>query len=268
MQKYHIKGINPGKTSLILAGIHGNEKCGIEAFKQIIPALSIQNGEVFFVFGNPKAIERNVRFIDENLNRLFKKETLSENNQTYERTLVSKLMEYMKQSDALLDVHASNTPDSKPFIIAENNAKDITKNLPIKITVSGFDELEPGGTDGFMNSLGKIGICVECGYTQDFQSTEVAIETIYAFLESMGHIDTEQKTTKEQVSYHMENLYHTKTNNFRLTKTFSDFEFLKKGTLIGTDGTENVFATKDGYILFARNRDMENAEAFLFGIKK
>lgn len=268
MKIYHLKSKNQGKTSLILVGVHGNEKCGIEAFEKIAPTLSIKNGEVFFIIGNPKAVEKNVRFIDENLNRLFRKEILSENKNTYERTLVPELMKYMQKSDALLDIHASNTPDSEPFIIAESNAKYITKHLPIKIVVSGFDKLEPGGTDGFMNSLGKIGICIECGYTKDQKSTEVAMESIYTFLGLMGHIDTEEKSNEEQVCYQMETLYHTKTDSFKLTKEFKDFEFVEKGTLIGIDGADSILAQKDGFILFARNRDAKGDEAFLFGIKK
>lgn len=268
MEYFYIKGNKSGKTSIILAGVHGNEPCGIEAFSQIIPTLAIEHGEVYFLIGNPKALESNIRFIDENLNRLFKKEVLESPPNTYERSCAQRIIPYLQKADALLDIHASNTPESIPFIIAEPNSIEVTSALPIETIVSGFDELEPGGTDGFMNSLGKIGICVECGYTKDPRTTEVAKESILSFLSSMAHITAKPTTRKTKVTYQMETLYHTKTNSFVLTKEFADFEFIPKGTHIATDGNEKVFSEKDGCILFARNRTAIDAEGFLFGVKK
>ena len=51
-----IEGSNPGPTSVILAGIHGNEPCGIIAFERILPSLKINSGKVIFEIGNPLAI--------------------------------------------------------------------------------------------------------------------------------------------------------------------------------------------------------------------
>lgn len=262
----------PGKTSLIIAGVHGNEKCGIEAFDQLLPSLVIESGTVHFLYGNPGAINKNVRFVDTNLNRLFRDDDKlsQEQKESYEYSQMKRIQEYLLQADALLDIHASNTPDSQPFIIAENNSQEIIDKLPISICVSGFDILEPGGTDGYMNSLGKIGICIECGYTNNQHSTEVAMKSILDFLSAMGHIKnkSENNVEKEKVFYHMDTLYHTHTDSFKLEKEFDDFEPLVQGQIIGYDGDTIVKAEKDGIILFARNRDTIGAEAFLFGEEK
>ncbi len=60
----------PGPTVVILGGVHGNETCGVKA----LPALSqvsLQRGKLILLYGNPLAIEQNVRFVEYNLNRLF-----------------------------------------------------------------------------------------------------------------------------------------------------------------------------------------------------
>jgi succinylglutamate desuccinylase len=264
-----INGIVDGPTSIILAGVHGDEKCGIDAFKKIVPNLRIEKGTVLFGYGNPRAIEKSVRFVDVNLNRMFKDDKyLSDiEKESYEYKRAQFLKKYLSQADALLDVHASNTKDSTPFIICEANALNISQYLPVNLQVSGFDNVEPGGTDYYMNSIGKIGICVECGYIEDPKSTEIAAESIFAFLKARGHIKNDTFPTK-RVHIQIRDLYKTKTNNFTLSKTFKDFEQVVKDQVIGIDGSSEIKAERNGVILFARNRNQVGSEAFLFGEKK
>ncbi|MFH1749826.1 MAG: succinylglutamate desuccinylase/aspartoacylase family protein [bacterium] len=259
-------GQENGSISLIMVGIHGDEACGINALESILPSLSVRRGKVLFVYGNPRAIAKSVRFTEKNLNRMFKAEKLLsiEEKGSYEYQRAEFLKKYLDQADALLDIHASHTPDSKPFIICESSAREIIGHLPLDLVVSGFDKLEPGGSDSYMNNQGKIGICVECGYLGDSKSIMVAEETIMAFLKARGHIDGKLDTiTQEFVQ--MCSIYITKTNDFKLTKKFSDFEQVAAGRIIGTDGELPVTVNENSIILFARNRQKIGEEAFLVG---
>jgi len=264
-----IKGKRTGPVSIVLAGVHGNEKCGVEVFQRILTDMQIENGRVLFGYGNPRAIKSNKRSIETNLNRIFKNNNLLSSNEkmSYEYERAQFLKTYFAQADALLDVHASLTPNSKPFIICEANAKGIVKYLPIGLVVSGFDQVEPGGTDYYMNSIGKIGICAECGYLGDSSSKYAAEKSIFAFLKARGHIKNNLKPRKQ--SYvRIYTLYKTMTNKFTLVKSFNDFEEVSEGQVIGIDGEKEVRTEKSGVILFARNREKIGAEAFLFGEKK
>lgn len=264
-----IEGREDGPTSIILVGVHGDERCGVEALERVLPSLEIERGAVFFGYGNPRAIEVNKRSIDANLNRMFKgdEQLTQEERQSYEYQRAQFLKNYLSKANVLLDIHASSTQDSKPFIICESNAEKIVKYLPIKLIVSGLDKVEPGGTDYYMNSNGKIGICLECGYTKDPQATVVAKESILAFLRACGHISGDLKSTKQ--SYvRMYDLYKTKSKNFTLSSPFSDFEEVLKGQVIGIDGKNEVRVNKDSLILFARNRKQIGEEAFLLGEKR
>lgn len=263
-----IIGKENGPTSIILAGVHGDEICGIKAFEKILPTLQIKKGRVLFGYGNPRGIELGKRLTDTNLNRMFKDEDLlsEKEKSSYEYKRAQFLKKYFSEADALLDVHASNTENSRPFIICEANAKNIAEYLPVDLSVSGFDEIEPGGTDYYMNSIGKIGICIECGYIGDEQATRTAENGILAFLKARGHISNDIPPTK-QSHIKVYNLYLTKTENFILSKQFTDFEPVSKGQLIGHDGDSEIRADRDGFILFARNRQQIGAEAFLLAEK-
>ncbi len=264
-----IIGKKKGPTSIILAGIHGDEKCGVKALEKILPNLKIERGRVFFGYGNPSAIKANKRFIEANLNRMFKSNDLlsKDDTKSYEYQRAQFLKSYLNQTDALLDIHASFTPNSKPFVICEANARGIIEYLPINLIVSGFDKVEPGGTDYYMNSINKIGVCVECGYLNNPESIKTAEKSIFAFLKARGHI-LNNLTPKKQSYIRIYNLYLTKTDNFTLAKTFYDFEEISKNQIIGKDGEEEVIAEKDGVILFAQNQKLIGEEAFLFGEKK
>ena len=262
-------GKEKGPTSIILAGVHGDERCGIDALEKILPTILIEKGIVLFGYGNPRAIEANKRFTESNLNRLFKDDDLlleTERN-SYEYKRAQFLKKYLNQADALLDIHANLTLNSKPFLICEVNAKEIVERLPIDLVVSGFDHIQPGGTDYYMNSIGKIGICVECGYLNDPQSTQIAEKNIFAFLKARGHIKNSLKP-QSQSHVRIYDSYKVKTNRFTLVKTFNDFEEILKGQTIGIDGGEKVKAERRCVILFARNREQIGDEAFLLGEKK
>jgi succinylglutamate desuccinylase len=260
-----IVGDKTGETSVIVVGVHGNESCGVDALEALLPSLTIKKGRVIFLYGNPNAIEQKVRFIDANLNRLFRhEESLSLIEKTsYEYIRMTVLKKYLDQSSAVLDIHASLTPESPFFIIAEASSKDIVKYLPAKRVISGFDTVQPGGVDYYMNSHGKKGICVECGYFKADSSVENAKKCIEAFLIVRGHIEGDT-LCHTQTNMNLDFMYQTQSDSFKLKKNFADFEHLSKGEIIGIDGEENICAPYEGFVLFARERFRAREEAFLF----
>jgi predicted deacylase len=197
---------------------------------------------------------------------MFKSDALlsKEERNSYEYDRAQYLKQHLRSANALLDIHASNTPESRPFLICEQNAYGIANELPIDLIVSGFDVLQPGGTDCYMNAHGKIGMCVECGYAKDPDGLNIAEEYLFSFLIAQGNLLGSTKKRK-QSHIQMKSMYLTKTDRFSLVKDFDDFEKVKAGQIIGTDGDEMITAPSDAIILFARNRDKISEEAFLLG---
>ncbi len=263
-----LEGEEDGPTSVVLVGVHGDEVCGVRALDALLPVLKIEKGTVWFGYGNPRAIERGVRYTEQNLNRMFKDDaalSLKE-RMSYEYDRAQYLKEYLDRAGALLDVHASFTPDSKPFLICEPNATGIAECLPVDMVVSGFDAIQPGGTDYYMNKIGKTGICIECGYLGDPASTQRACDGIIAFLKARGHLLNDIQPQAQSI-IRMKEMYLTKTDSFGLARQFLDFEEIFGGEVIGIDGLEKIRAGSNGFMLFARDRNQKGDEAFLFGEK-
>lgn len=262
------KGKLPGKTSVIIAGIHGNEVCGVEAFKLLLPTLKIQRGTVHFIYGNPNAIKLGYRYTDGDLNRLFRSDGnfSNEERNSYEYHRSREILPYLDSADVLLDIHASNTEDSIPFFICENIAFPIIQEMGIETVVSGFDSLQPGGSDYYMNSRNAIGICLECGYVKDPRSTDIAVRGIQEFLVAQNHLEpSEDMTFDDKRYFEMKYMHLTKTDNFTPEKKFRDFEKVEKEQVIGRDGSEEIYAPDNGIVMFVRDGDGINQEAFLWG---
>jgi succinylglutamate desuccinylase len=247
-------------------GVHGDERFGVAVVKALIPALRIRSGTVVILPGNPRAIRKNVRYTETNLNRLFKANVPTHQKRSYEWRRAQILKKYLDSADVLLDIHGSFTPRSLPFLICEQSGFNLAGQLPFPMVVSGFDDNQPGGTDCYMNRIGKIGICAECGYLGDPEAKNIAKKTILAFLSARGHIRARKTSRRKQQRKQIEYMYLTKTSRFKLAKAFKDFEPIKKAQLIGKDGDEEIRSKKAGFVLFARDGLPANDEAYLFGV--
>lgn len=248
-----------GNKICILGGVHGDEIAGIDAIKTIVKNFQIDNGEVYFILCNDKAIKKGKRFVEENLNRCFIKNKISTNS--YEEKLANELKQIISQFDICLDIHNSTSKNTEPFIICEDNAYDLIDSINIQKVVSNFDSLEPGGTDYFMNSINKIGICVECGYLTDQNSIKLAEEIIINFLKKVDNIKKSFKNFNNKEYFFLEKVYIPEIN-FVLEKEFKDFEKIKSNQIIGYDDNK-VISHYQGIILFAHNINNNYEEAFL-----
>ena len=68
-----ISSRNPGAHVVIVGGTHGNEPGGVKAIVQLHRAfrngeITLKQGKISFLIGNPKAYEKDVRYIDSDLN--------------------------------------------------------------------------------------------------------------------------------------------------------------------------------------------------------
>ncbi|MBI4919250.1 succinylglutamate desuccinylase/aspartoacylase family protein [archaeon] len=256
-------GKESGKTVAVMAGVHGNEVCGINAFNKLIPSLKLDKGKAIFIYANLEAIKQNKRFVECNLNRCFLKKQPRDVKDTLEGKTAVQIMKRLDQVDALLDVHASNSVDSVPFVIGEKITWEYSKVMPFKIISFNWAEFEKGATDEYMNDQGKAGICIECGYVLDPKGQERAETSILNFLKKAGLIKGDVKETKDQKIFKIVDLYKNKNESFKKARDFADFEYLNKKTLIGYEGKKEVFAEKGSHIIFVRDRQELNQECFV-----
>lgn len=262
---FKFTGARPGPTIGVVVGVHGNERAGIRAMDEILRRkLHVLRGVVYILYGNPRAIQRQVRFTDENLNRCFQMRT--KRRASYEYKRAQELKPILRACDVVLDVHSTGIKNSKAFIIAEKNSAGITRYLPVPIICSGFDRIEPGGVDYYMNKRGKIGMCIETGYLDSRQSYRIAWKGIMDFLKVMGTLSGKVARVRQQ-SMCAYFLYRSKTTKFTLAHPFGNFDIVKAQEPIGYDGDELIVADKKSHIIFAHNRNKKGDECFILAEK-
>jgi hypothetical protein len=101
---YHIKGAKPGKTLLIIGGMH-NEPGGYVT-ADLFADMQLQQGNLIVVpRANMPAIVSNKRGINGDMNRNFSGARIDSHSHLYEEKVVAVLKELIAKSDVLLNLH-------------------------------------------------------------------------------------------------------------------------------------------------------------------
>jgi len=259
-----ITGPEPGPTLAIFAGMHGNETVGVLALEEVLPQLKLSRGTLHVAYANVPALEQGVRMIKKNLNRCF---ITGNDGDTYEDERARQLMTVLDECDALLDLHAFNEDAGDPFIICEESAFDVAAKLEPEIISTGWAKAEPGGTDGYMHLLGKVGICVECGpLSQADKYKPFAIQTIKQLLKVYEIIDEEVRlaTNTKRIIQAYKTVRRT-AKDFELDPTLRSFQLLNEGQIIGSQRGKEYLAQRGDYIIFPRPQAAIGGEAFILG---
>ncbi len=202
-----------GKTIAIIGGIHGNEPAGIQVIK-LLQKIKPLTGQLHLIYGNPEAIKQKVRFTEENLNRAFHNRT----GKKYEHVRAREIRKVLKTCDAVLDIHSyrSTWGIKKPLIICEEGSIETAKLLGIKTISYNWKQFHKGSTDHYMDKIGKIGICIECGPNENKESYKIGIEVAERFLVIFGIINKKHKPKK--IKHHIVKLKKDPTDeNNKLT---------------------------------------------------
>ena len=184
---------------LVLAGIHGNEPCGVEAIKLILQKKKLFSGNnanveseellqdekwtdelemlldsltIEFMVGNPTALSQNRRFIKRNLNRLFDIDTLCDSELAdqegyrYELHRARLITESIRHADFVLDIHSCSS-DVGSFALPSSLdlSECLAEHLPVKYVVESLVHacLDGGTTLDAALWFDVPGVCVECG---------------------------------------------------------------------------------------------------------
>lgn len=166
----------------IIGSLHGDEPCGKESIERFLNSDYGLNKSVKFIIANEKALDRNVRFVDVDLNRNFPGDIESE---LHEEKLAAKIMEEV-QGLKVLDIHSTRSyPEPFATMSAMNQTtKNLCRSAGVENAVY-FPE-----SNGTLN--GQVdGILVEAGHQGTDQAIENAYTTIINFLAAEGVIDEE-----------------------------------------------------------------------------
>lgn len=245
-----------------MAWVHGNERSWILLLEELADTIKIVQGKVHLILrANPRAIEQNIRQTEKNMNRSFHN---IPQGSAYEDIRAQELLPFLRESDVLLDIHNTlNTENSIPFLISEHANMD--QYFPVDTVVSGLDALHPGGSDGYMNSIGKVGLCIESGSIYDPRGTEIARDSVLNFLRATGVIEWNPVENKNQTKYHLDTIIKAKSTNLQFVKKWLDFERVSQGEIVAYDDGVPILAPYDGVIVFTYEPKQIGDEVCVFG---
>lgn len=122
---------------LVIGGMHGNEPLGINLVK-MLRNTPIKNVDA--IFANEQAIEANVRFTKQDLNRSFPG---SPRSKTYETNRAAELVELTKSYDVVLDFHNTHCPNNDCSFVGEcakQKTYDVSRLLGLnRVIVADYD---------------------------------------------------------------------------------------------------------------------------------
>lgn len=164
----------------VVAGIHGDEPGGIEAVEEFREAGPDVERPVQFVVANEAAVERGVRYIDEDLNRAFPGD---QDADTHEGRLAAGLQEALADR-LVLSLHSTQSYPEPFAIVAalddDERFRSITSRLPVEAVV----EAGPFTAGRLVSVMPTIE--VECGLQRSSAAAVNASLVVDAFLRATG----------------------------------------------------------------------------------
>ncbi len=125
------------KNILFIVCTHGNEAAPLGVLEDVIKKYGENSfyKNCDYVIGNPKALEKNIRFTETDLNRIYPGNSVSE---LYEERRAAELLAYAKQFRFVIDLHTT-TADSGIFTLVtkgtNSNNELASKLFPKKIVI-------------------------------------------------------------------------------------------------------------------------------------
>lgn len=185
-----------GPSVLIVGGTHGNEPCGVEAIVQWHKLLKqrpelLLSGDVHFLLGNPKAFEKDVRYVDHDLNRSFSRLYSSQQVESRRSQEISSFIKSFREIEAVIDLHSVSKGNSQMLIYSreQKNILPFMVNLtPLNIHLSYMRSHIPGLLIDECQTKAKRSLAIECGNHVDPHASKVASFHIYRLLNVLGMI--------------------------------------------------------------------------------
>jgi len=260
-----------GPHLMVSAIVHGNELCGAIALdwlfhQQVRPragslSLAFMNVAAFARFD--KVQPNASRFVDEDFNRLWSRETLDGHRDSCELRRARKVRPLLDEVDVLLDIHSMQQGNSALTLcgpLEKGRTLALALGSPAYVVSDAGHAAGRRMRDyaGFADRAGsKTALLVECGRHWEKSSVDVARDQCVRFLNQHGMLDS------EFVREHLQTRFDTvqrvievtgpvtiKTDAFRFTEDFSGLEVIPEaGTLIGFDGVEEVRTPYDDCVL-------------------
>jgi len=270
-----------------IGGVHGNEPAGVLALERLFDMLEEEprinpgfsfKGDLLALRGNLAALAAGVRFIDADLNRIWRPlddgpEMIltSEDRELHELlTAIETAVEEAPLSElVLLDLHTT-TATGGIFAITGDDIPSLSLAAEMAVPViKGMLSGLQGTTlhyfrgDHFATNLPVRAVSFEAGSHHDPHSVDLSLAATVNLLRALGcvregDVSTFHDDRLRQSSSHLPRLTelayihhipHDGSDGFRMRSGFRNFQPVEKGEFIATDNNGKITVPVDGYLL-------------------
>ena len=272
-----IKGVNTSPTIIVLAGIHGNETAGVHAVKNLLSKVESQaiafNGNLHVLSGNLNALEKNCRYEEEDLNRLWTEEHIAYINSSQngfnadvkeQIAIYESIKTIINNNEGpfyFLDLHTTSSI-TEPFITISDslNNRKFSSNFSIPI-VLGIEEYLDGPLLTYINEFGHVALGFEGGQHDDIQSVINCEAFLWMSLVISGCLDKDKVENYDKYeqtlvsSKHKNDFYEidyryliSEEEDFKMNRGFVNFDDISKNQLLATSNSKEIRANMRGEI--------------------
>ena len=268
---WQVAGDMEGPHIVVLGGVHGDEKTGIEVIKKMHDLFSnedmkVDKGKLTLILGNEEAIAVGKRgtTAEYNLNRMFSDEHLAGPAlDFYESRRAHELAPILKSADISLDIHSTSVP-TVPFLPCAYTPRHekVYRRFDARIVLTDPDFVLGGQrstTDEYVDYCGGIGICFETGWANDTSRLQAVMKGLLNILADQGLVTLANPIEPSDPSYRVYRITRKISlteKGFRYATGFpNSFQEVRKGELMGHHGDKPEIAEEDGVIAFPRASD-------------
>jgi succinylglutamate desuccinylase len=274
-------GEREGPLVIVLAGMHGNELAGVAAVEKVLDKLEQSAGpfagKVLAIRANLAALEQEMRYIDEDMNRIWFPSIIEQIRSTPEHAIesserleIKRLLRILDQVEnetsyptILADIHTCSAEGSM-FTLPNRSPDEI--ELLTKIyapMVLGIGESLRGTALKYYHGQGLLSFALEGGQHQNNLTADNITASLMVLLEAAGCIERASYPDIEDFRAHLkkqtqklpvktELVYQhiiEEGDDFRMRPDYRNFQPIKKGEWLASDQDGKIVAQCDGYIL-------------------
>lgn len=254
-----IQAEGQGPQVVVFGGVHGDEVSGVLAIEKILfdfvsGTRILRKGTLILARGNEEALAQRTRYVRYNLNRLYRdRYEKNIDSNSYEFRRAQELKTLLKKCDYFLDLHSAPIAQ-EPFIVTERKSTKIFAQLGIPRIITGWTKFSNSsiGGDGesYAYSHHAIAATLEAGSHFDWNSIDVAYESVLTFLSIVGMV-VHGPTRRERRSeiFDMYDVQIKMSEDFHYTNAVKNFQYIRKGEPYAFQDGRPLIAKRSTYLL-------------------
>jgi succinylglutamate desuccinylase len=259
-----------GPHVVMFSGVHGDEVSGMHALEKLffdlfVGTRTLRRGVLTLARCNEHAIVAERRYIEHNLNRLFRDDygpAIDRNS--YEFRRAQELKSILEHCDYFLDFHSAPIAQ-EPFLVAERLAIELYRQLGIPRIMTGWNRFSGGAIGGdaenYANSRGAKAATLESGSHFEKASNDVAYKAAISLVSVLDMLKEPESQAAAKVElFDMYAVIKKEHNDFRYAGTAKNFGLISAGETFAFQDGRPMTVTEDSYLLIPMKPEHTNIQ--------